>query len=105
MPCRLLMTFLLLIAFSASYGQVQPSSSFHLQYAFHQGDQYQMKQHSQEDTYLDLNGEEQRTTNARDVTLLLTISGVKNDQAILQASYTQISINSSSSGQQVSVNT
>jgi hypothetical protein len=100
------MTALLVAAFFTAGAQAQDAgSSLHLQYAFHKGDQYQMKQHSQEDTYINLNGEQQRTTNDRDATLLLTVSAVAAGKATLRASYTHITMNSSSADQQVSVNT
>jgi hypothetical protein len=97
---------LTLISFSSAFAQLSNSSSeFDLKYQFTTGDQFQVKQHSQEDSYLDLDGVEQRTTNQLDDTMLLTVTNVNAAQATLEATFKQISLLSSSQDQSVSVNT
>lgn len=95
-----------LFTFSSAFAQVNNSSTgFNLEYQFKAGDQFQIKQHSQEDTYLNLDGVEQRTTNQLDDTMLLTVASVNSAQATLEATYKQISLLSSSRDQSVYVNT
>lgn len=95
-----------LISFSSAFAQLNNSSpEFDLKYQFTKGDQFQVKQHSQEDSYLDLDGVEQRTTNQLDDTMLLTVTNVNAAQATLEATYKQISLLASSQDQSVSVNT
>lgn len=97
---------LTLISISSAFAQLNNApSEFDLKYQFTTGDQFQVKQHSQEDSYLDLDGVEQRTTNQLDDTLLLTVTSVNAAQATLEATYKQISLLSSSQDQNVSVNT
>lgn len=96
----------LLTAFPGAYAQLNNSSNeFNLQYQFTEGDQFQVKQHSQEDSYLDLNGVEQRTTNQLDAIMLLTVTQVNAAQATLEATYKQINLLSSSQNQSITVNT
>lgn len=99
--CIILM---LLLPFAPVFAQ-QGQSSFNLQYQFQKGDQFQIKQHFQQDSYLNLNGVEQRTTNQQDAVLMLTVTDVNSLQATLEASYKEIRLISSSQNQNISVNT
>jgi hypothetical protein len=103
---RLLITALLLTPFFASQAQQETeATSIQIKYKFNKGDQFEEKQRSQEDSYLNLNGDNQRTTNQKNTTLLFTVTAVNSIQATIEASYKQINLLSSSSDQHVSVNT
>ncbi|MGH2643583.1 MAG: hypothetical protein ACRDE2_06525, partial [Chitinophagaceae bacterium] len=84
---------LTLIFLSPAFSQLNNSTTeFNLKYQFNSGDQFQVNQHSQEDSYLDLNGVEQRTTNQIDAILMLTVTTVNPAQATLEATYKQINL-------------
>lgn len=88
---------------SAIFAPAQEYKALH--YQFTQGDQFQIIQHASQETYLTLNGEKDRTSNETNATLNLTITGIQKGNAIMEASYKQINLQSSSHDQQVSVNT
>lgn len=105
--CHMLMTALLLLVCTRGFSQEQTEStqSFNLKYKFAKGDKFQIKKHSQQDSYLNVNGEEERTTNVQDGTLLMTVTSVSGVQATVSASFQQINLQSSTSDQHISVNT
>jgi hypothetical protein len=88
---------------SAIFAPAQEYMDLH--YQFTKGDQFQLIQHSSQETYLTLNGEKDRTSNETNATLSLTITGIQAGNATIEASYKQINLQSSSHDQQVSVNT
>jgi hypothetical protein len=83
----------------------QTALSFDLSYHFTQGDRFQIKQHSQQDSYLTVDGVESRTTNGQDGVLELTVDTITGNQATLTASFKEISLLSSNRDQHISVNT
>jgi hypothetical protein len=101
----LILNVLISAAFSSYAQQNEAPTTFSLKYQLKQGDQFQIKQHSQQDSYLNLDGVEQRTTNQRDAVIHLTITTVNNVQATIEVTYEQINLQSSSQDQNISVNT
>lgn len=76
-----------------------------LKYQLTQGDQFEVTQHEQQESYLTLDGVTQRTSNQRDAVLLLTLREVNTTGATIDASFKQINLLSSSADQKISVNT
>lgn len=77
-----------------------------LHYHFDKGDQFQVHQHANQETYLTLKDVPQRTTNQMDAVLLLTVRDVtEGGGATLDAEYKKISLQSSQDNLNVSVNT
>lgn len=103
----ILLTALTLFGFTAAVAQQvnESSRSFDLSYHFTKGDQFEIKQHSQQDSYLTVDGVETRTTNGQDGVLQLTVDTVTGNQATLSAAFKQITLLSSNQDQHISVNT
>lgn len=103
----ILLTALTFLGCSAALAQEinQTSRSFDLSYHFTKGDQFEIKQHSQQDSYITLGGVESRTTNGQDGVLQLTVDTVTGNQATMTATFKQIMLLSSNQDQHISVNT
>lgn len=104
---RILSVMLFCALCSTAWGQQvnEAPLSFDLQYHFTKGDKFEIKQHSQQDSYLNVNGEQSRTTNGQDGIMQLTVTDVSGNQATLSANFKQIVLLSSNADQHVSVNT
>lgn len=104
---RILLLAVLLMSAGAARAQEDNAStlSFDLAYHFTKGDQFQITQHSQQDSYLTVDGVESRTTNEQDGTLALTATAVSGNQATFSATFRQITLLSSNADQHISVNT
>lgn len=102
---RILITVLLLGAGIAVFAQEDNPESFDFKYKFQKGDQYEITLHTQQDSYLTTDGTPQRTTNQRDAQINFTITGVNQLEATIEASYQKLVLISSSSEDQISVNT
>lgn len=94
------------LQYTAGAQQADESTlSFDLAYRFTQGDQFEIKQHAQQDSYLSMGGMPSRTTNAQDGTMLLTVASVNATEATLTATFKQITLVSSNADTHISVNT
>lgn len=104
---KILLTISLLTIFAGAFAQMveQNSPTYDLKYQFTKGDQYQIKLHTQQDSYLTVNGERDRTTNLRDAQLLFTIKEINHLNATIEAYYQNIILVSSSGDDHISVNT
>lgn len=76
-----------------------------LRYKLNQGDQFEVTQHEQQESYLSLEGVTQRTSNQRDAVLVFTLREVGATEATIDASFKQITLLSSTADQKISVNT
>lgn len=102
---RILVTTLLLLGGVAAFAQEENPESFDFKYKFQKGDQYDITLHTQQDSYLTMDGTPQRTTNQRDAVIHLTITDVNQLEATMEASYQKLILISSSSDDHISVNT
>jgi hypothetical protein len=101
-----LLTCSLVIAAVPAFSQyADKPAALPLKYKFTQGDQFEVTQHEQQESYLSLDGVTQRTSNRRDAVLVLILRQVSATEATIDASFKQITLLSSSEDQKISVNT
>lgn len=96
----------ILLTAVGAYAQEQSrQESFDFKYQFKQGDQFEITLHTQQDSYLTMDGTPSRTTNQRDAQILFTIASVNRLEATIEASYQKLVLISSSGEDNISVNT
>ncbi|GAA4301206.1 DUF6263 family protein [Compostibacter hankyongensis] len=76
-----------------------------LRYKLTQGDRFEVTEHSQEDSYLTLDGIQKRTTRQMDAVILFTVTALTPAAATIEGKITQLTLVSSGDNQRVSVNT
>lgn len=102
---RIFFTLCMLVAFGSAFAQMDDPISFDLKYKFTKGDEYQITLHTQQDSYLTVNGVSSRTTNQRDAQLHLTITAINHLEATIEVAYQKLMLVSSSADDHISVNT
>lgn len=102
---KILLTALILVAGMNAFAQEETVESYDFKYKFEQGDQYQVTLQTQQESYLTVNGTQSRTTNQRQAQMLFSVQSVNHLEATIAVSYEKLVLISSSSDNQISVNT